>query len=84
MPLPTFDVTRRRAHRLLGAAADELAEPCRPGAGPTPAQAEAVRTALDLIGRARAHLDLAARLDYPTTPPGVPSSTRNSTTRRIP
>ncbi|MGW5259665.1 hypothetical protein ACWEQG_01740 [Microbispora sp. NPDC004025] len=72
MPLPTFDTTRRRAHRLLGAAADELRADCRPGAGPNPAQAEAVRTVLDLLGRARAHLDLAARLDDEPTDDHAP------------
>jgi hypothetical protein len=59
--LPTFEETRRRTHRLLGDASDELRSDWAEGTGPTRRQAEAMRRAQEHIGRAKAALDDAAR-----------------------
>lgn len=57
--LPTFEDMRRRAHALLGDAADELRSDWRPGAGPSREQSQAAREASELIAKARAALDRA-------------------------
>lgn len=59
--LPTFEDMRRRAHRLLGDAEDELRSDWRSGNGPTREQSQAALEARQLIAQARAALDRAAR-----------------------
>jgi hypothetical protein len=57
---PTFETCRRKAHRLLGDAADQIrAGDWRPP--PNRAQQAAIRRALTAIGEAKAELDEAAR-----------------------
>lgn len=58
---PTFQQMRRDALRLLGDALDVLRSDWDEAHGPTPAQALALDEARHHIGRAKAHLDRAAR-----------------------
>lgn len=59
--LPTFQDMRRRAHKLLGDAEDELRSDWRSGTGPTREQSQAALEARQLIAQAKAALDRAAR-----------------------
>lgn len=59
--LPAFQDSRRRAHRLMSDASDELRSDWRPGAMPTARQYEALRRALHAIAEAKSALDEAAR-----------------------
>ena len=59
--LPTFEEIRARVHGVLGDAQDWLRSDWRPGTGPTPAAAAALRRAQASIATAKAALDDAAR-----------------------
>ena len=59
--LPTFQQMRQDALRLLGDALDVLRSDWDEDHGPTPSQALALDEARHHIGRAKAHLDRAAR-----------------------
>jgi hypothetical protein len=58
---PTFQQMRQEALRLLGDALDVLRSDWDEDHGPTQAQALALDEARHHIGRAKAHLDRAAR-----------------------
>ena len=58
---PTFQQMRQEALRLLGDALDVLRSDWDEEHGPTSAQGLALDEALHHIGRAKAHLDRAAR-----------------------
>lgn len=58
--LPTIEEMRREAYRLLGDAQDVLRSDWLPGAGPTDAQANALRDARIAIADAKSALNIAA------------------------
>ncbi len=59
-PATTFETMRREAYKLLGDAQDWLRSDWQPGAGPTQAQAAALRRAREAIAAAKAALNDAA------------------------
>lgn len=58
--LPAFEDTRLEAYKLLGDAEDWLRSDWRPGDGPSPQQAAALREARAAIRKAKEALDNAA------------------------